>query len=414
MRSWMLVCVIAVGCAPTARVVSSPPATSAPPAASAPPRSDGAPAAPRVVVLRLQAAVAERPDDVQSWGALSSALRGVNRLPEALRAAWRAVELKPDFAAWGNLGSVLMQGEAVRGAWAAFEKAAESAPAGTAAQNFLNLGYRQWIQGNDENAQRAYDRATRLTPDNPLALYDLAFLLSSQRKVPQAAEAAQRCLRAFEHMPAISAAAREEVEIMKAFLGKIVAGERMQRPPPIEGGQVLPERLWRDQPAPGKALSLPIPPQGRRIYGVNRTLIGFIVPSSYNEALSVQELTTVGWTPSDAGPPRWKILVSFAPLADAFDVRAAAEGAMRQLNKGKPDLPMTRAELPAGEAYWFWIEDPRYDANKPGDFRFAAQLFGRTGTLGLTATLLTNDPSGADRERLLEILKSAETHQLIE
>jgi len=409
MRILALSCLIAVGCASSAKVVSSP----TPPSA-APPR-EGAPLSLPEQVARAQAAIALHPDDLERWHELTSALRRLNRLPEALRAAWRAVELQPDYASWNNLGNVLIQGNAGQGAWAAFEKAAEHVPPQTSAQSFLNLGYRLWIAGADEAALRAYDRALQAVPDSLLAFYDRAFLFSSQRKQPEATAAAQRCLTLLEpRLAGASGQEREAYEIMKAFLGKIVAGERMQRPPPIEGEQDLPERLWRTQPAPGKALALELPSRERRIYGVNRTLIGFLVQSATNEEVITQEIMTIKWSPSDGEPPRWKMLLSFAPIAEHYDIQAATLAAMRQVNKGRPDLALTRVALKDGEAFWFWAEDPGYDASKPTDYRFAAQLFGRTGPIGFTVTLLTNDTTGRVRDGMLELVKSAETHALIE
>ena len=114
-------------------------------------------------IATAEQAAADHPDDAETWGRLASALRRANRLQEAARAAWRAVELAPSAESWTSVGNVLMQGGAPSGALAAFEEVSRQTNDGfLAAQNFLNLGYRAWRWGMDDFATRAYARAEEL------------------------------------------------------------------------------------------------------------------------------------------------------------------------------------------------------------------------------------------------------------
>jgi hypothetical protein len=243
-------------------------------------------------IATAEQAAADHPDDAETWGRLASALRRANRLQEAARAAWRAVELAPSAESWTSVGSVLMQGGAPTGAMAAFEEVSRQTNDGfLAAQNFLNLGYRAWRWGMDDLAMRAYTRAEEIAPGHPLLLYDRTLLFAASGKIATA-QAEATILRnvvdrVLEDRPPLEMV--EILEPMKALTESVINGDPIaRRPPQPEPGQHLPDRFWRRDPGNGHALALAVDEVSERYYPiVGWQVLALNLPSDWTDNLEV-------------------------------------------------------------------------------------------------------------------------------
>src|SRR5512134_207807 len=72
------------------------PVPSPAPSAPAQPLARPCPSLPSLPeIAEAEKATAARPEDAQAWSQLSLALSHANRLQEAVRAAWRVIELAP-------------------------------------------------------------------------------------------------------------------------------------------------------------------------------------------------------------------------------------------------------------------------------------------------------------------------------
>jgi tetratricopeptide (TPR) repeat protein len=126
-------------------------------------------------------AIAANPNSADIWQEYTICLRKLKRYQKALQAGWRTIELGNESeGTWGNIGNVMMEAHAWDAAYGAFQKAAALAGNKTwAAQNFLNLGFEQWIFGENNGAKKSYDAASVLAPDYGPAMLDMGNLLAS-------------------------------------------------------------------------------------------------------------------------------------------------------------------------------------------------------------------------------------------
>jgi tetratricopeptide (TPR) repeat protein len=406
----LLACACAASPAPA-------PASAGAPHPAATPDGDRAPDDPVEAVRYFEARAARAPDDLESWQRLAISLRHVNRLQEAARAGWRAVELAPTWESWTALGNILMQGQARAGAFAAFEMAATKAPdPDAAARNFLNLGYRDWAFGNPKGAGMAIDRADKASPNNPQVFYDRAMLLAGTGHAAEGATAAGRALELLAPIPVEklpTEQARDALKMMRTLLERVAAGHEIpERPPITESGQVLPERFSKANL--GHARDLAIDPVSYRIYPAGRgRLLRLEVPSRWNESMQAAQEGTSVRLAADGVPPAAALQVTAIVARDkTIDLRkAAADGADVVRKAGGLVDPIQ----PIGKAgFWFWSNDPHAKPGSGDDYPFLAQSMSQSSDIVLSATYLTRSASADERAFLPKLIASAGVKKLDE
>ena len=345
------------------------------------------------------------------------ALRKVNRLEEAARAGWRAIELLPGWETWSTLGNVFLKGGNSRATWAAYEKSAETAPDHDfVARNFLNVGYRAWGFADFGGAEKAYRRAAAASDDNPTVHYDLANLYASSGRAEEARTEATRAIALIDALPISklpTQASRTELQVMRALLNDVLAGGAVSLPPPTDSGQVLPARFTA-QPPPGQALSLKIDSMTMRIYPVDAVhMFSMDVPSEWVETMTCEKgRTDIRLVPNGPARPIVLQVTAMARPAD-FVPRAAAERAAGVV-KSSPGVrvePLQPLAIRNGEAYWFWSSDPSAKPNQPDNYPFLAQLTGQVDGVALFAMLLADD-SPESRQILPLLGGMITTHRL--
>ena len=366
-------------------------------------------------IATAEQAAADHPDDAETWGRLASALRRANRLQEAARAAWRAVELAPSAESWTSVGNVLMQGGAPSGALAAFEEVSRQTNDGfLAAQNFLNLGYRAWRWGMDDFATRAYARAEELAPGHPLVLYDRTLLFAASGKVATA-QAEATILRnvvdrVLEDRPPLEMV--EILEPMKALTESVMSGEAIaRRPPQSEPGQHLPDRFWRRDPSQNHALDLAVDQTSERYYPIEGWQVLVLnLPSGWADNLEVSKgqpaSARIRLQASGPRPVLWLLTVTESQPAPDLD-RVVAE-ARRNLS-GTPNLGEVHSFSDRGvQGRSFVADDPGV---RPGDHKSFARVWvavfqARGFLVSATRFLRDRDPGLIDEsERILRALE---------
>jgi hypothetical protein len=297
-KACVLSTLVLVGACAHPSAAPYPPAPANPPSAAAPRTQPFAliqPVSPLLAeITAAERASAARPDDAVSWGRLAAALKRANRLQEAARAAWRAVELAPSVESWTALGHVLIQGGAPQGATAAFEEVSRETNDGfLAAQNFIALGYRAWLWGLDDMAMSLYARADELAPGHPQTLFNRTLLLAAAGKTATAQAEATRLRnvvdRVLEDRPPLEMV--EILEPMKALTESVINGEAIERrSPQSEPGQRLPERFWRRDPGQSRALDLAIDQTAERFYPIaGWHLLVLTAPSGWIDTFEVKK-----------------------------------------------------------------------------------------------------------------------------
>ena len=123
---------------------------------------------------------------------LGGVLHIQQKLPEAIAAYRRAIELKPDFAgAYSILGTTLahsLNPEAL----VAGRKAIELNPKNAA--GFDDLGYTLYVQQKLPEAEAVYREAIALRHDNADAYHNLGNVLFLQQRLPEAVAASQKAI----------------------------------------------------------------------------------------------------------------------------------------------------------------------------------------------------------------------------
>ena len=366
-------------------------------------------------IATAERAAADHPDDSETWGRLASTLRRANRLQEAARAAWRAVELAPSAESWTSLGNLLIQGGAPNGAMAAFEEVSRQTNDGfLAAQNFLNLGYRAWQWGMDDFAQRAYARADELAPGHPLVLYNRTLLLAASGQVAAAqAEASTLATvvdRVLQDRPPLEMV--EILEPMKALTESVKSGDTIaRRPPQSEPGQHLPERFWRRDPGQSHALDLAIDETSERYYPIaGWQVLALTLPSGWTDSFEVSKgqsgSARIRLEADGPRPVLWSLTVARSPHLPDFDRLIAEE---RRSLSGTPTLGDVHSFTDHGrEGRSFVADDPGARPGDPNGFPRVWVAVVRAKDFLVTAKrfLRDRDPSlVVDSERILRTVE---------
>jgi tetratricopeptide (TPR) repeat protein len=373
---------------------------------------------PGAEIRRLESEVAQRPSDGEAWQHLCVVLRKANRLEEAARAGWRAIELLPGWETWMTLGHVFLKAGNMRAALAAYEKSAETAPDhDLVARNFLNVGYRAWGFADFAGAEKAYRRAAAASDENALVHSDLANLYASSGRFDEARAEATRAIALIDALPIgklPSQGSRTELEVMRTLLNDVLAGHPVALPPPTESGQVLPQRFIA-QPPHGQAVALKIDPMTMRMYPLDENqMFALTVPSNWVETMTCQKgRTDIRLAPGSGNRSMVLLVTGTAPSAE-FTPRAAAERSASTLrSSGSARVgPLQPIALPSGEAYWFWSADPTANPNNPRDYPFLAQLTGRYEGVAISATMLLFEDSPESRQLLPLLAGMISAHRL--
>lgn len=107
---------------------------------------------------------------------LGDAYDAAGRTDDAIGAYKRAIELKPSFAYYNNIGGIYGRAGKIDDATAAYQKAAEVDPA-QAAQAWRNFGITMYNANKYKEAVDPLKKATELDPKNPQAWYLLGTVL---------------------------------------------------------------------------------------------------------------------------------------------------------------------------------------------------------------------------------------------
>jgi tetratricopeptide (TPR) repeat protein len=141
----------------------------------------------------FRAALADKPDDAETWRWLGRVLRRVDDLPAAVAACRRAVELSPgDWPALGDLAIVLVDAGAFDEASALFDRALKRAgdvPALVVGRAKLHAQC-----GRRPEAIAALDTCLSHHPRNVSALATLALALRDEHRFDEAAAALRRAI----------------------------------------------------------------------------------------------------------------------------------------------------------------------------------------------------------------------------
>ena len=124
---------------------------------------------------------------------LGTALRDQKKLPEAIAAYHKAIELDPNHApTYNNLGLALRDQKKLPEAIAAFHKAIELDP--KFAPAYYNLGIALTDQKHLPEAITAYYKIIEIDPQDAIAYYNLGNALQEQKKLPEAIAAFHKAI----------------------------------------------------------------------------------------------------------------------------------------------------------------------------------------------------------------------------
>lgn len=136
-----------------------------------------------------------RPDDHDNYGAITDALVELGDYPEAIAAAQKMVDLRPDSASYARvsyLRSLHGDGEGAIAAMRVATKAANPNDPEGSAWCRVHLGDELMNAGKSQEAEQEYDRALYLFPDYPLALAAKARALIAGGRLAEAATLYER------------------------------------------------------------------------------------------------------------------------------------------------------------------------------------------------------------------------------
>jgi len=239
---------------------------------------------PRDAVKYYDRALKVDPDSQQIWMGYTVALRHSKHLQRAAQAGWRTLELgKATAGMWSNLGNIFLEARAWEAASNAFDKSsAFSTSKKEDIQNYLNLGYWQWLVGNYPSAEVAYNKALKLAPNNGKVILDLGALLASQGKIKEGSAKLRRAKKLLSKSRDLAS-----VSYIDKLLQEIRTKNKLvppHNPAPYEN---LPKRFLK-QPKAGKALSLKVDPFVTRFYPVKAKMkISLRIDETWNETFSL-------------------------------------------------------------------------------------------------------------------------------
>ncbi|VEN75150.1 conserved exported hypothetical protein [Candidatus Desulfarcum epimagneticum] len=137
------------------------------------------------------------PEDPALLNNLGLAYMAKNRLEAAEASFKNALALKPDYAeAWNNLGSAYLAMKKWDAAIAAIGRVTDNLLYATPHYSLANLGWAHYNKKNYAQAVMHYQKALKLAPGFEMALRDLGRTYMAMGKIPQAAAALSKGVRA--------------------------------------------------------------------------------------------------------------------------------------------------------------------------------------------------------------------------
>ncbi len=371
-----------------------------------------------------QTAALTAPDDQDRWVRLAALFTQAFRTQEAARAAWRAVEIEPNFFSWTSLGNVLTQGDILMsmgasvGAFQAYSMAAQQATEPQlAARNFLNLAYRDFGLGHDQQALELIAEAEKLSPSDPMVYFDKACVLSAGGQTEAAQAQANKALALLNDVAPGQTPADPALAQMRPLAEAIVRGEPVVRPGLLSAGEMLPERFWAKPPNRGSALSLPIDEASDRFFPlVPGVAMRLRVPSTWAHRQKVTEKAIhLRLAPPDGEAASYAEITLFPTLKENFNLKQAAEAGRQSITQPHMKvgalMPIERKE---GLAFWFESHDPSAKGVQPkaGSYARIWQGFAFTRPFVMSATWFGQRHDQPTQDSLLAMMKSFEVFRM--
>jgi tetratricopeptide (TPR) repeat protein len=145
-----------------------------------------------------QSVVDREPQDAQAWGNLSDALTDIGRYPEAMHAAQRMMDLKPNLASYARASYLLwLKGDveaAEESARLAMDAGGDLRDSEPLAFVLVQAATLFWQEGDVEGALAGFERALGVKPGFPPALVGKARVALAQGRPAEAAALLQEAL----------------------------------------------------------------------------------------------------------------------------------------------------------------------------------------------------------------------------
>ncbi|MBI1870445.1 MAG: tetratricopeptide repeat protein [Chlamydiae bacterium] len=333
------------------------------------------------------------PESQDAWLEYTSCLRKCHHLQRAVRAGWRAVELGQDSSSvWTNLGNVFLDANAWNSASDAFKKVQIlSEDRKHVVQNFLNLGFRQWIFGDSEAALKTFNEALKLNSSNGQTLLDISAVLLSQQKLEEGLHQIHEAILTLQNEDNKRGLiyAENVLDIMKDE-GVLI--------PPLSTGQFfqnLPEPFLK-QPVLGTALGLKIEDE-----------VKYTIPVSFSHKvlLKVPELWEIDVTEGSRQEPgtitfqpkkddQFKLMLSFMVskknvLEIQETVRKNGEESLKESVETQLSLIQIESDSFHGCAYFLTDRSLVGKEPKENDYPYLIQGIGKAGDVDVFFTVLS-------------------------
>lgn len=366
----------------------------------------------RGAILNYERAISYSPNAAEPWIEYTMVLRRVNRLWNAARAGWRAVELAPnDVAAWNNLGNVLLNAHAWDGAMSSFQKVeALSKNRTLAARNFVVLGHEEWVSGLEESAWKRFQYALKVDPQDGLAQVLVGAAVACRSK-DNLSEAEQHITRGIDRLREDRNAAN--LQYAKTLLEDLKAGRSLcPKWAPSISFQPLPPSL-ESKPGGGGASKVDLPSQVIRCYRLPEGVILSVkAPEIWAESLDKAvsgTLFTVLFTPLDGSDYE----VRMSPLSvnqGKEDVRTVASSwisrLMKETGDEKPELTPLKSQTADGLAFVLSHKAPPGKSPGQADPRYTIGAVMQAGSAYCLITVLTKSKEPGFINAFYDIFKS--------
>ncbi|MEP7009693.1 MAG: tetratricopeptide repeat protein [Acidobacteriota bacterium] len=350
-------------------------------------------------------AVELAPDSWDIWLEYTSALRQAGFLQKAARAGWRTVELGPDRVdSWNNLSNVLIAANALTEALEVAEQMAQRFPkAPQTLETFTNLGYGAWTLKDYALAERSLMRALQLEPGHILAKVDLAAVHLSAGQPGGKAEL-EKALAAAKKASDANGVKWAEILLATAKEHKGVLGAPY---PPTWAAEEL-TSILRTRPKDGTAAALPIE---------NPIPSTFLLKRLGTLQLAVPD----GWWESREGSKQeigFLNLEYRSPKADTFLIKISGLIPPDGPKSLKPELAREMLEsqfgksgarlnwIPLAHGAMVWSKDPSWKPGKPGDYPHLLSAQVEVGPVWVIVSAFWGESPAAPPKEFLDLVSS--------
>ncbi len=345
------------------------------------------------------------------WMEYTGCLRQAHWFQQAARAGWRTIELDPNrVGSWGNLGNVFTEARAWDAATFAFKKAESlSSDKKWAVQNFLNLGFQQWCNGEGQLAIKTFRYAVEKDPYNGKAILDLGIAMVSEGYVNVGVAFINQALSTLKK----EEGAQTSILYAEATLAQIRKEGKIS--PPVSSlvaFQKLPDRFLK-QPLPGQALSLGVDQRAEWILlSSNREGISIKIPSIWKVNLYTQasdKVSAVIFRPKDGIPFEFFISLRSEKMTHE-DVEAVVRemGRAKMVKSVEKDLELIEVQsaFTQGFIYLLTDEDLAGEKLKEGNYLYTLEGLVKTGNVVSYITTASQTKDQKFVQTILDILKS--------